>query len=77
MNWIDKYKEELEDEELMDIEDDVIEMSFDDFMDMTAPNIRFKIAKERVEMFVALDEELKKRGYEDKDERYRIIELIY
>lgn len=77
MNFIDKYKEELEDEELMDIEEDeVYEMSFDEFLDAATPSIRKKVVKERVQMFIEMDWELKMAGYEDKDERLRIIEII-
>ena len=77
MNFIDKYKEELEDEELMDIEEDeVYEMSFDEFLDAATPSIRQKVVTERVNLFIEMDKALREAGYEDKDERLRIIEII-
>jgi len=77
VNFIDKYKEELEDEELMDIEEDeVYEMSFDEFLDAATPSIRQKVVMERVNLFIEMDKALRDAGYEDKDERLRIIEII-
>lgn len=77
MKWIDEYKNEYQDEELLEIEDDdVYEVTLDELL-QESPKIREKLAKERVMLFVALDEALKEQGYDDKDERLRIIELIF
>lgn len=79
MNFIDKWKEELEDEELLDVEDDeeVYEISFDEFLEKMSPNVREKIALERVKLFATMDKALQEQGYDDWNERLRIMEIIY
>lgn len=82
MSWLDDYKKECG--ELPPVEDDVPEeTTIDDLLESLRPsdNQIYKMIKKnahvKVDMFLAINKYLIEVGIEDKDERLRIIEIIF
>ena len=82
MSWLDDYKKECG--ELPPVEDDVPEeVTIDDLFESLRPSdnqihkMIQKNAHVKVDMFLAINKYLIEVGIEDKDERLRIIEIIF
>ncbi len=82
MSWLDDYKKECG--ELPPVEDDVPEeTTIDDLLESLRPsdNQIYKMIKKnahvKVDLFLAINKYLIEVGIEDKDERLRIIEIIF
>ena len=82
MSWLDDYKKECG--ELPPVEDDMPEeVTIDDLFESLRPSdnqihkMIQKNAHVKVDMFLAINKYLIEVGIEDKDERLRIIEIIF
>lgn len=82
MSWLDDYKKECG--ELPPVEDDVPEeTTIDDLLESLRPsdNQIYKMIQKnahvKVDLFLAINKYLIEVGIEDKDERLRIIEIIF
>lgn len=79
MGFIDKYKEDFMN--LPETEDDIPEeeeLDFDSFLP-TKEELKSKLMESydlKLEIFIRLERKLIDLGYDDKSERYRIIEMI-
>lgn len=73
MNFSDKYKGS--DYPEMEIEMDEVDEMVDGFSRME--QVFDAATDRRVKDFLRMDKLLREAGYEDKEERYRIIEIIF
>lgn len=84
MNFADDYKNKMEDQEYeeMPFEDEEEFPSFLDFLTgkMPSQEEQIKIYKGRTDVKLAIFQHMNQRlidlGYEDKEERYRIMEIL-
>lgn len=82
MSWLDDYKDKYKD--LPPVEDDIPEESpIDDLLESLRPsdNQIYKMIQKnahvKVDLFIEMYDYLFEKGIEDKDERLRIIEIIF
>ena len=83
MGFIDKYKDELKEEfmNLPETEDDIPEEDDFDISSLlpTKEELKSKLMESydlKLDIFIRLERKLIDLGYDDKSERYRIIEMI-
>ena len=83
MGFIDKYKDELKEEfmNLPETEDDIPEEEDFDISSLlpTKEELKSKLMESydlKLDIFIRLERKLIDLGYDDKSERYRIIEMI-
>ena len=86
MSWIDDYKDKYKDlppvEDDLPFEDERFDGSPFDMLFKERPLEEIverskKVAFGKMEIIIDLNNELVRRGFEDKEERYRIIEIIF
>lgn len=84
MNFSDKFKDNFmnlpETEDDMEIAEESAEMDMDAYIEeLNAINDKYMAERinRNLNIFLKLNQQLIDEGYEDKEERYRIIEIIF